>query len=42
METFSPLEDDVWLKCRLIIRVLGPDQKPRRGQQVQVRGCGFH
>lgn len=41
MGDWSPLEEDVLLKGTLTVIVRRPDGRPRAGQQVVVRGCGF-
>jgi hypothetical protein len=42
MSDWSPLEEDVYLKGTLLVRVTSrKDHRPRVGKRVQVRGCGF-
>jgi hypothetical protein len=41
MGDWSPLEDGVLLKGTLTVIVRDDDGRPRRGQRVVVRGCGF-
>jgi hypothetical protein len=42
MNDWSPLEEDVFLKGTLLIRVTGrKDHRPRAGKHVLVGGCGF-
>lgn len=42
MENHSPFENDVYLKGTLLVIVRGGrDGRPRSGQSVVVRACGF-
>jgi hypothetical protein len=41
MGDWSPLEDDVLLKGTVTVVVRRRDGRPRAGQRVIVRGCGF-
>lgn len=41
MSDWSPLDDDVYLKGTLTVIVRRRDGKPKAGQLVVVRGCGF-
>jgi hypothetical protein len=42
MSDWSPLEEDVWLTGTLVILVRdGKTGRPRAGQAVTVRACGF-
>jgi hypothetical protein len=41
MGDWSPLEEDVFLKGTLTVVVRRRNGRPRAGQQVRVRGCGF-
>jgi hypothetical protein len=41
MDDWSPLEEDVLLKGRLTVVVRRRDGRPRAGQRVMIRGCGF-
>jgi hypothetical protein len=39
---FSPLDDDVYLKGTLTVRVVGRgDGRPQHGKRVLVKACGF-
>jgi hypothetical protein len=42
MNDWSPLNEDVFLKGTLVVRVTGRhDHRPKPGRQVTVHGCGF-
>jgi hypothetical protein len=42
MDDWSPLEEDVLLKGLLRVIVHGRrDGRPRAGQRVVIKGCGF-
>ncbi len=41
MDDWSPLEEDVLLKGTLLVTVRRPDGRPRAGQRVVIKGCGF-
>lgn len=41
MDDWSPLDEDVWLTGSLLVIVRRPDGRPRPGERVVVRACGF-
>lgn len=41
MSDWTPLDEDVYLKGTLTVIVRGADGRPRAGQQISIRGCGF-
>jgi hypothetical protein len=41
MGDWTPLDDDVLLKGLLTVIVRGRDGRPRCGQRVALRACGF-
>jgi hypothetical protein len=43
MSSYSPLEDDVFLKGTLVVRVTSrADGDPVPRQRVHIKACGYH